>query len=225
MEGYQNWDRVPAVMDYVHNPKSNGLTYLYHFSVERANELMVSPEWTRAIFFRNPKERFLSAYLEKGKRKDGEYLKRQCCRSSKVGKDNMESCVKLASQSFQGFFNLTRSCRDSHWTPQAERMEPKYWPFINFIGTLDTAMEDTKRLLQRIGAWDTFGDSGWGNNGTEAIFQSTNNIGHATHAKLSIDEYYTSNLEKAVREAYVRDFELYSALIQNKTASNQNLIL
>jgi hypothetical protein len=40
------------------NPELNGLTYLYHYNRKKASEMMTSPNWTRAIFVRDPKERF-----------------------------------------------------------------------------------------------------------------------------------------------------------------------
>ncbi len=62
-----------------HNPQSNGLKYLYDFSFERVDEILTSPNWTRAIFVRDPLERVLSAYLDKAVRQNGTYVKRHCC--------------------------------------------------------------------------------------------------------------------------------------------------
>jgi len=47
------------------NPFTNGLEYLYDYNRTRASEIMTSPDWTRAIFVREPKRRFLSAWLDK----------------------------------------------------------------------------------------------------------------------------------------------------------------
>ncbi|KAL3918764.1 MAG: hypothetical protein SGARI_007377, partial [Bacillariaceae sp.] len=44
-----------------HNPKHNGLVYLYPYKMPDALTILTSPEWTRAIFVRDPKERTLSA--------------------------------------------------------------------------------------------------------------------------------------------------------------------
>jgi hypothetical protein len=48
-----------------HNPSTNGLKYLQAFSPRDATKMMRDPSWTRAIFLREPKQRFLSAYLDK----------------------------------------------------------------------------------------------------------------------------------------------------------------
>lgn len=45
---------------------SDPLKRLTHFDESQVNEMMNSPDWMRAIFVRNPHERMLSAYLDKG---------------------------------------------------------------------------------------------------------------------------------------------------------------
>jgi ribosomal protein S27E len=176
---------------------------------------MTSPKWTRAIFLREPRERFLSAYLDKAVRNSGKFVQVHCChhRRRRVVFWNPQKCVNAARKSLQGFLTLTKSCQDTHWLPQVERMDAKYWPYINFVGKLDTAAQDTKRLLQKIGAWESFGATGWGESGKEAIFQSASNIRHKTDAKLNLDAYYTRDVERAVRKTYADDFELYAAAV------------
>ena len=51
----------------------------------------------------------------------------------------------------------------------------------NFVGHLETAAIDTKHLLKKVGAWKDFGATGWGRDGTEAIFHSRGTIHHATN--------------------------------------------
>jgi len=46
--------------------KTDGLKHVGHFSRDKQLEMMTSPNWTRAIFVRDPLERTLSAYLDKG---------------------------------------------------------------------------------------------------------------------------------------------------------------
>ena len=59
---------------------------------------------------------------------------------------------------------------DRHWSPYSERMEAKYWPYINFVGHFETIQEDSKALLQRIGAWKAHGETGWGEYYNRRIF-------------------------------------------------------
>ena len=83
-----------------------------------------------------------------------------------------------------------QNCKSTHWDPYVERLQAmkrgcinpfqkrayrkhnfdngKYWPYINFIGHMDTAYEDAKTLLTKINAWDTFGKHGWANDDADA---------------------------------------------------------
>jgi hypothetical protein len=67
MMGIPEWQAVttkgPHLLPW--NPEVNGLRYLYHYNRTAASRMMTSPDWTRAIFVRDPKTRFLSAYLDK----------------------------------------------------------------------------------------------------------------------------------------------------------------
>ena len=121
--GYKNWQKQSKENDFKqipHNPKFNGLSYLHQYSLEEANRIMTSPEYTRAIFVRDPKERFLSAFLDKATSNGGAHVQNKCCPSG--------DCIKEA-QTFPGFINLVfnKGCRNPHWNSQSRRMEPKYW--------------------------------------------------------------------------------------------------
>jgi hypothetical protein len=77
MMGFENW--LLKDENLVHSPGENGLKYLYHYPPTEANEMLTSPNWTRAIFVRDPKNRILSAYLDKALHNHGDYVKRHCC--------------------------------------------------------------------------------------------------------------------------------------------------
>lgn len=77
MMGFENWQLKDANL--VHFPDENGLKYLYDYPPTEANEMLTSPNWTRAIFVRDPKNRVLSAYLDKALHNRGEYVKHHCC--------------------------------------------------------------------------------------------------------------------------------------------------
>lgn len=55
MMGFRDWKSQNGRTFMPHNPQYNGLRYLYDFSLEEANEIMTSPNYTRAIFVRDPK--------------------------------------------------------------------------------------------------------------------------------------------------------------------------
>lgn len=180
------------------NPLVNSLTYLYDFNISYATHIMNAPDWTRAIFVRDPKERFLSAYLDKAVGWGDHYLVKKCCKDG--------SCVQPAQASLRGFLNLTSWCHDIHWQPQSDRMPAKYLTTLDFVGHLETAAEDAKTLLERVGAWEAFGAMGWGKDGTESMFQTVDAANHGTSANRKMTKYYTPEIELLVEERYEVDY-------------------
>jgi hypothetical protein len=204
MEGYNDWNGSKIN---VHNPRVNGLRYLNQYSLQNATRLINDPTYTKVIFARDPKDRFLSAYLDKGLQQNGQHILEKCCSSDR-------KCWPQSNRSFAHFFDLTKTCSDTHWNPMYKRLEPKYLPLIDFIGSMDNLQEDSKRLLQTIGAWDQFGASGWGVNGKERVFQSKSSVNHATSNNTRdawdrMKNYYTPELERAVEERYARDYDTF----------------
>ena len=200
MMGFKDWQSQDYTAMLPHNPHTNGLKYLYHYSLEEASEMMTSPEWTRAIMVRDPKMRFLSAMLDKSVSNDHIHIIHRCCPD--------KSCVEDA-QSIPGFLHLVEKCDDQHWRGQHERVDSKYWPYMDFVGHVETAAQDAKTLLEKIGAWEEFGKSGWGKDGTQAIFGSTDakSAGeHATHSQWKVWQWYTPESEKLVEKHYQADY-------------------
>ena len=223
MMGLPNWKAVNTADMLPWNPVRNGLKYLYNYNRTYASFLMTDPEWTRAIIVRDPKERLLSAYLEKGQ--NFPYIKSKCCPSS-------GNCTTRASQSLQGFFELIQTCNDSHWRPQYLRMEAKYWPYMNFVGHMDTVAEDSETLLKRIGAWERFGKTGWGKNGNSSAFGTTagdsSGRKHATNAKDKLLTYFTTpEFERQVEQHYRGDYQnpimnITKTVIHSSSNNNNN---
>lgn len=176
---------------FVHDPRKNGLSYLYNYSLEQAHDMLISENWTRAVFVRNPKERVLSAYLDKGRRNNASYIKRHC---------------NHAIQTFEEFIYTTiPTCTDMHWMPQAYRMERPFWKYVNFVGHLETVDKDVERLLQKIGAYNEYGRSSMSNNNTTTTRKTT--VKHATGANDLLKRFYTPKLERQVEELYRVDYE------------------
>lgn len=63
--GETNWKSQDYSLYLPHNPDQNNLTYLYDYNATFAKNIFLDPTWTKAIFVREPKKRFLSAFLDK----------------------------------------------------------------------------------------------------------------------------------------------------------------
>jgi len=218
MEGKANWRLDPHYM--------GDLKTLRNYNASTVVEMMTSPDWTRAIFFRDPKERLLSSFLDKALSNHGYYLAARCCvcNEGEVGCTveldianlkrnkwvNGECMNKL--QTFENFLSHLEKesnsgcATDPHWRPQTERIDDKFIPYINFIGHMDTVSADTERLLRQVGAWHPYGAVGWGKNQSEAVFQSKSASIRVSEAKLKLGQYYTPELEERAEKLYVKDY-------------------
>eukprot|EP00980_Cylindrotheca_fusiformis_P003704 scaffold821_cov122-Cylindrotheca_fusiformis.AAC.8 len=178
-----------------HDPSKNGLKYLYQYPPRKALKMMTSKHdnWTRAIFVRDPLERLLSAYLDKGMRKGGQYVARHCNRERQ-------------DLSFREFIQVIRSsCRhDPHWMPQIERIDPPFWNSINFVGNFDSLQKDTRTLLERVDAWDDYGSSGWGPYHNDSIFSKDSHAKHETGSSQYVDQYYNDSVVKELALQFYR---------------------
>lgn len=185
----------------VHNPATNGLVYLLKYNLSEVKEIMTSKEWTRFIFLRNPKDRFLSSFLDKAGRQS-KFFKRRCCWDEK----DEEECVNQTSN-ISYFFRRTKFCHDQHWDPQITLVDLKWWPYINFIGDFNNLEEDTKLLLCSLGnnVWRKYGSNGWGENCSLPIFVR-NDPKHKTDASSQIKKYYTPKLERMVEKRFQQDY-------------------
>jgi Sulfotransferase family len=202
MMGIHNWTEENTVDLVPWNPETNGLQYLHHYDRRTASNIMTDPTWTRAMFIRDPKERLLSAYLDKGVAHSS-FIQQKCCPYLRT------DCVAKAASSLTSFFEVMQTCSNAHWYPQSNRMEAKYWPYLNFVGRMETIAKDAERLLRKIGAWEGYGAWGWGENGTSPVFgQPPGAVGrmHATNAAERLKTYFTPELEQQVEYYYRKDY-------------------
>jgi len=182
MEGYADWrTRYNSPRGYAHDgpastlphdPSQNGLTYLYNLSAKEATTILNDETWIKALFWRDPMERFVSAYLDK--------IVKHPYYNTRLGWD------------FKLFVSkVENGKRDVHWNPQCELYDCNKWmPIINFMGHIETAAEDTERLLRQIGAWEDFGANGWGVDKNMPIFQGKKHATHTTGAHERMHEFY-----------------------------------
>ena len=194
IEGKTNWNSFTRSVP--HDPRKNGLRYLYKYSPEEANRMVNDPEWTVAIFIRDPFARFLSAYLDKGRKR---------------------------VSPFSAFITrVERGLKNVHWNPQCHLVDcPKWLPRLDFIGSVENIFEDTKELLQRLGAWEEYGKTGWG--GTGEIFKGSVHKSHVTNADDKMNQYYTPQLKERVRKILHKDFEFIETVQRLKSGNRTNL--
>ncbi|GKY92601.1 hypothetical protein MPSEU_000230200 [Mayamaea pseudoterrestris] len=127
--GYQDWrDDVHPLP---HAPKRNGLSYLYDYPPSVADGMLTSNEWTRAMIVREPLERLLSAYLDKGVQ--NQYMQFHCCRGLMVSDDDesddsdddMDTAANITAV-HKHFYNLLQcSNKKAHQGPIASELESK----------------------------------------------------------------------------------------------------
>ena len=204
MSGFQDW-RTGRTWG-----RGTGLVYLADYDVKKASALMNDKSFIRALFVRDPKEKFLSAYLDKAVRT--EYFYGKCLKACRRKASDKSICLKK-SKDFTFFVKATRArgCYDSHWSPQSANIEEKYLNTLDFVGHLETSAQDARILLQKLGLWGMYGESGWGKYGNESIFESLSFVKHKTATSLETDidrlkRYYTPETEKEIEDRFSEDY-------------------
>lgn len=172
---------------FIHTPERSGLKYLDNYSNKSISQMMNDPTWIKATFVREPRERLLSAYLDKAI--DNSFILEKCNRSVK---------------SFAEFIELTRTCKDPHWESQV-RLPQHYYKHM-IVGVMENLPDFTEKLLRKVGAWnDTVRH--WLQNRKRNDLVVTRM--HATNAKNKILKYYTHSLEKKIVTRYQKDYDVF----------------
>jgi hypothetical protein len=201
----------------VHDRQSHKLPSLSQYSPEVATALMTSPAWTKAVFVREPKERILSAFLDKTASDSGYYV-RHCCGNISNNSTKID-CIENR-KSFVSFLHyVTEYCKgDPHWRPQSSAIDQKWWPYFNFIGYYHNIDGDAKRLLSqlrssknRTSAWMRVGISGWGTDGKcenrTGSFLHKNTADHRRDSGEKLKKYYDRDTEAMVEKYWRSDWD------------------
>jgi hypothetical protein len=150
-----------------HDPRKNGLKYLGNFDRSAAVDMLASPDWTLAAFFRDPHERFLSAYLDK-------HVDTRAVREG-----------EKEALAFPDFINAVGAgLKNRHWLAQCAYVTKQgcggaknmaecdgcriVVESLDFAGRFGALGEDTEALLRMLpgDAWARYGETGWGEEGT-----------------------------------------------------------
>ena len=206
MEGFKDWKtRYNNPRGYAHSgpattlphdPSRNGLTYLFNLDAVEATSILNDETWTKVLFWRDPMERFLSAYLDK--------IVNHPYHNKKLKWDFETFVAKVEA-----------GMRDVHWNPQCDLYDCNKWmPVASFLGHVETIAKDTERLLRQIGAWEEFGANGWGTDGLSSIFQGKKNAAHTTGAHERVRDFYSdSALRRRVEVLMEKDLKQRAASI------------
>jgi len=181
-----------------------------------AQEMLTSNTWTRAVFLREPKERLLSAFLDKFVKHPG-FFQQVCCSQAALGSDfeAQRYCIDQTSgANFSYFLRRTLDCSNPHWNSQASTIDMKWWEMINFVGYMDNASADAEKLLRSVTssngttAWDDYGSTGWGEDGTSAFMaRRSRSTPHTTGSHDVIDMYYSKCDEAFVEKYWAEEWE------------------
>jgi len=207
-----------------HRRGMNGLKYLaYDYSIKEVEEMMTNDEWTKAIFARDPKPRLLSGFLDKAVQHKHHFETSYChsWQKWKGGDDAQLQYCYDHRKDFSFFLHeITRmNTQDLHFRSVDSFVDKKWWPYINFIGYVDSLSADSKRLFKSItsdvdgiSAWERAGSTGWSpelscNNTNDEEFLQEKPRNHKTGAREHMMQYYTPKLEKFVEKNWVADYE------------------
>lgn len=202
----------------IHSKSLVALKHLTDYSIEEAQEIMTSPEWTRAIFVRHPKPRILSAFLDKAINKKADFIKDKCRIYAARGGTKDECVERQADFSFF-LHNITTTMHDNvHWRSIYSRIDEKWWPWMNYVANMENLSEDAEHFLKSIkskkdgsSAWDRVGRTGWGEDERDCDhlgkdpFLAKKDTRHKTDAKKKMRTYYTKELEDFVELHYAAD--------------------
>jgi hypothetical protein len=134
------------------------------------------------------------------------------------------------------FLKGIHTCKSTIWDPITERMgalrrmgihalqmtsfddtyfvNHKHWKTINFVGNMDNAYEDARALLERLGVWREFGESGWADTpeeekiGLDAFFKTPSFLKQELKTKALISKVIVDpQMEKSLEELYADDYK------------------
>jgi hypothetical protein len=219
IDGNPIWCKTRGIN--AHNPTLNKLGVLGDYDPEVATAMMTSPAWTKAAIVREPKERVLSAFLDKSV-KEGHYFTKKCCKNLAEGDE--QTCIENLKD-FKSFLHFVtkypKECFDVHWEPQVAKIDAKWWPYLDFIGYQNTLLDDSKKLMQMLTStrdtvqgrtlYDRYGSSGWGSEqGCENrphAFLEENTSAHNLNTGSKLKEWYTPETEKIVEQYWAVEWK------------------
>ncbi|CAC5376208.1 unnamed protein product [Mytilus coruscus] len=174
--------REPHILQ---DPVKSGFTFLRDFNATEITYMMYSKTWTKATFVREPRERLLSAYLDKVVKQN--FFQRRCNKNiSSLGE----------------FLKVIKTCKNSHWESQVRA--PLHFYKDMMIGKFENISKFTKALLTKIGAWNTKVEK-WLQSDELSLRYRIHSVGGANKLHL----FYNRNLENEIFDMYSLDYKVF----------------
>ena len=157
--------RSYGARDYLSTPYFKEDTSEFQMSnlpLAKAQALWNDPTYTKAVIWRDPAERLLSAYLDKIVRE------RYTQTYFRIGKHDVpppvlsfDEFVRLVANTTAKDHHDRRGVHykiDPHWRPQLFTCGLDHlFPLMDFVGSFDHLPNHTKLLLERVGLWESHG--------------------------------------------------------------------
>ncbi|CAG2240588.1 unnamed protein product [Mytilus edulis] len=173
----------------MHNPYVNGLQYLINFQDKDIISMIYNDSWTKEVFVREPRERMLSSYLDKGLN-DGFIM-------------HMVNC-KRTVKTFSEFLELAKQCPNAHWESQVRA--PKYFYMKMMIGKMADISTFKEKLLTKIGVWNETVKCWLDSKDSENKSRS-----HAQNAGDKLLQYYNNTkLQDVIFEMFEDDYNVFN---------------
>jgi hypothetical protein len=210
----------------VHSRENNNLTYLYDFSLEEAEQMMINDEWEKVIFVRHPKPRMLSAFLDKAVHHSKHFERSTCQVYASKGGGNLKECIRL-HENFEFFLKkITTSLNQNvHWRSITSRIDEKWWPKISFVGNMEHLSRDTENLLKS--RKNSNGVTAFARTGKTGLSEKSEQ--HKTDSNKKLARYYTPELERFIEKRYEDDLksQYFSfeklVIFRDETISNKGI--
>jgi len=207
MNGMSDWKQSNTVQ--IRNFHT-GYNWTY-LNRKHAFRLFDDTNWVKGMLVRDPITRLLSGYRSKIEDlKDYSKLPGHWKGDEPPTFEQTVQRIKEAKDG--GSFDKM----DRHFRPQSALCGVRHLPY-DFIGRYEERADDVKGFLKSVDLWQSIGATGWGVNGTTAIYAQDEQIIRGkkpkpvTHAddKSIIQQYYTEDLIKLVMELYDEDYQRF----------------
>ncbi|CAD7697754.1 unnamed protein product [Ostreobium quekettii] len=180
---------------------------LVHFAADASTEeyhaIVDDPRWVKFAVVRDPVIRCLSGYLHKIVQLKQNYY----VHWKGKGRPTFEEFVDI-------LFAYPAIRGNHHFLEQSAMCGHRVVHY-NFIAHVETLHDDYKELFGRLGLWQSIGESGWGDDGTQSFLQAFQpSANHPSQLESSTGDaavaaHYTMDMLEKVYLMYREDFDRF----------------